>query len=44
MSICLKAELDANFIHQVQKASVVTDPHTRESRLFGFVTMESREV
>lgn len=28
---------------QVQKASVMYDPHTRESRGFGFVTMESVE-
>ena len=31
------------FLHQVQKASVMYDPHTRESRGFGFVTMESPE-
>ncbi|KAF5366579.1 hypothetical protein D9758_008933 [Tetrapyrgos nigripes] len=30
-------------IGRVAKASVVYDPHTRESRLFGFVTMESAE-
>ena len=30
-------------IHQVQKASVMYDPHTRESRGFGFVTMETAE-
>ncbi|KAF5344473.1 hypothetical protein D9758_014142 [Tetrapyrgos nigripes] len=30
-------------IGRVAKASVVYDPHTRESRLFGFVTMESSE-
>ncbi|KAE9401204.1 RNA-binding domain-containing protein [Gymnopus androsaceus JB14] len=38
-------ELEATFakVGRVQKASVVTDPHTRESRLFGFVTMETRE-
>ncbi|KAF9262615.1 hypothetical protein L218DRAFT_801574, partial [Marasmius fiardii PR-910] len=30
-------------IGRVSKASVVYDPHTRESRLFGFVTMESAE-
>ena len=28
---------------QVKKASVMYDPHTRESRGFGFVTMESVE-
>ena len=28
---------------QVKKASVMYDPHTRESRGFGFVTMESSE-
>ena len=28
---------------QVKKASVMYDPHTRESRGFGFVTMESAE-
>ena len=28
---------------QVQKAQVMYDPHTRESRGFGFVTMESAE-
>lgn len=28
---------------QVQKASVMLDPHTRESRGFGFVTMETAE-
>ncbi|KAF9074585.1 hypothetical protein BDP27DRAFT_1415998 [Rhodocollybia butyracea] len=38
-------ELEAVFVKvgRVQKASVVYDPHTRESRQFGFVTMESRE-
>ncbi|KIK61782.1 hypothetical protein GYMLUDRAFT_260799 [Collybiopsis luxurians FD-317 M1] len=30
-------------IGRVSKASVVYDPHTRESRLFGFVTMETSE-
>ncbi|KAJ7616469.1 hypothetical protein FB45DRAFT_728209, partial [Roridomyces roridus] len=30
-------------IGRVQKASVMYDPHTRESRGFGFVTMESGE-
>jgi len=30
-------------IVQVKKASVMYDPHTRESRGFGFVTMESAE-
>jgi len=30
-------------IYQVKKASVMYDPHTRESRGFGFVTMESAE-
>ena len=28
---------------QVKKASVMYDPHTRESRGFGFVTMETSE-
>lgn len=28
---------------KVKKASVMYDPHTRESRGFGFVTMESLE-
>jgi RNA recognition motif-containing protein len=28
---------------QVKKASVMYDPHSRESRGFGFVTMESAE-
>ena len=28
---------------KVKKASVMYDPHTRESRGFGFVTMESAE-
>ena len=28
---------------QVQKAQVMYDPHTRESRGFGFVTMETPE-
>ncbi len=28
---------------QVQKASVMLDPHTRDSRGFGFVTMETAE-
>ena len=27
--------------NQVQKAQVMYDPHTRESRGFGFVTMET---
>ncbi|KAJ7572802.1 hypothetical protein C8J56DRAFT_987047 [Mycena floridula] len=30
-------------VGRVQKASVMFDPHTRESRGFGFVTMESAE-
>ncbi|KAJ3721199.1 hypothetical protein C8R42DRAFT_696652 [Lentinula raphanica] len=30
-------------VGRVSKASVVYDPHTRESRLFGFVTMETVE-
>ena len=30
-------------ISQVKKAQVMYDPHTRESRGFGFVTMESSE-
>ncbi|KAJ7496236.1 hypothetical protein B0H11DRAFT_1715829, partial [Mycena galericulata] len=38
-------ELEAAFarIGRVKKASVMYDPHTRESRGFGFVTMESAE-
>lgn len=38
-------ELEALFakVGRVQKASVMYDPHTRESRGFGFVTMESTE-
>ncbi|TFK42217.1 hypothetical protein BDQ12DRAFT_357096 [Crucibulum laeve] len=38
-------ELEAAFskIGRVQKASVMYDPHTRESRGFGFVTMETAE-
>lgn len=38
-------DLEAAFakIGRVQKASVMYDPHTRESRGFGFVTMESAE-
>ncbi|KAJ3914689.1 RNA-binding domain-containing protein [Lentinula edodes] len=38
-------DLEAAFakIGRVSKASVVYDPHTRESRLFGFVTMETAE-
>lgn len=31
------------FLIQVKKASVMYDPHTRESRGFGFVTMETPE-
>ncbi|EEB91404.1 hypothetical protein MPER_10238 [Moniliophthora perniciosa FA553] len=36
-------DLEAAFakVGRVSKASVVYDPHTRESRLFGFVTMET---
>ncbi|KAF5342858.1 hypothetical protein D9757_014329 [Collybiopsis confluens] len=30
-------------VGRVQRASVVYDPHTRESRQFGFVSMESQE-
>jgi RNA recognition motif-containing protein len=30
-------------LNQVKKASVMYDPHTRESRGFGFVTMETGE-
>ncbi|KAF8916644.1 hypothetical protein CPB85DRAFT_1431964 [Mucidula mucida] len=30
-------------VGRVQKASIMYDPHTRESRGFGFVTMESPE-
>ncbi|KAI0275214.1 hypothetical protein BC834DRAFT_840103 [Gloeopeniophorella convolvens] len=33
----------ASAFSQVKKASVMYDPHTRESRGFGFVTMESAE-
>lgn len=29
--------------HKVDKASIMFDPHTRESRGFGFVTMETSE-
>ncbi|KAF4573672.1 hypothetical protein EYR36_008190 [Pleurotus pulmonarius] len=38
-------DLEAAFakIGRVQKASVMYDPHTRESRGFGFVTMETAE-
>ncbi|TFK21274.1 hypothetical protein FA15DRAFT_598169, partial [Coprinopsis marcescibilis] len=38
-------ELEAAFakLGRVQKASVMYDPHTRESRGFGFVTMETAE-
>ncbi|KAH9973202.1 hypothetical protein BGW80DRAFT_256867 [Lactifluus volemus] len=38
-------DLEASFakIGRVKKASVMYDPHTRESRGFGFVTMESAE-
>ncbi|KAF5387301.1 hypothetical protein D9757_005750 [Collybiopsis confluens] len=38
-------ELESAFakIGRVSRASVVYDPHTRESRLFGFVTMETPE-
>ncbi|KAK7055759.1 hypothetical protein R3P38DRAFT_2760933 [Favolaschia claudopus] len=38
-------DLEAAFakIGRVQKASVMYDPHTRESRGFGFVTMETPE-
>ncbi|KAL0564579.1 hypothetical protein V5O48_017463, partial [Marasmius crinis-equi] len=38
-------DLEAAFakVGRVAKASVVYDPHTRESRLFGFVTMETAE-
>ncbi|KAI0299833.1 hypothetical protein BC826DRAFT_714965 [Russula brevipes] len=38
-------DLEAAFakIGRVKKASVMYDPHTRESRGFGFVTMESLE-
>ncbi|KAK1230802.1 hypothetical protein PQX77_006102 [Marasmius sp. AFHP31] len=34
-------ELSLLRMSQVTKAQVVYDPHTRESRLFGFVTMQS---
>ncbi|KAF8129407.1 hypothetical protein K438DRAFT_1644752, partial [Mycena galopus ATCC 62051] len=38
-------DLEAAFakIGRVKKASVMYDPHTRESRGFGFVTMETPE-
>ncbi|KAF8586085.1 RNA-binding domain-containing protein [Ramaria rubella] len=38
-------DLEAAFgkFGRVQKAAVMFDPHTRESRGFGFVTMESAE-
>jgi len=38
-------DLEAAFakVGRVKKASVMYDPHTRESRGFGFVTMESNE-
>ncbi|PPQ96150.1 hypothetical protein CVT26_004785 [Gymnopilus dilepis] len=38
-------DLEAAFakIGRVKKASVMYDPHTRESRGFGFVTMETAE-
>lgn len=38
-------DLEAAFakIGRVQKASVMLDPHTRDSRGFGFVTMETAE-
>ncbi|EIN14325.1 RNA-binding domain-containing protein [Punctularia strigosozonata HHB-11173 SS5] len=38
-------DLEAAFakVGRVQKASVMYDPHTRESRGFGFVTMETAE-
>ncbi|KAJ7590339.1 hypothetical protein C8J56DRAFT_743934, partial [Mycena floridula] len=38
-------DLEAEFgkIGRVQKASVMFDPHSRESRGFGFVTMETAE-
>lgn len=32
-----------NAIRKVKKASVMHDPHTRDSRGFGFVTMETAE-
>jgi transformer-2 protein len=34
-------ETDHQHDNQVQKAQVMRDPHTHESRGFGFVTMES---
>lgn len=42
-SIKFVIEMDIYDFYQVQKASVMYDPHTRESRGFGFVTMESAE-
>jgi len=45
--VCYSFLLDccahADLFFQVQKASVVFDPHTRESRGFAFVTMETPE-
>lgn len=37
----LVLRLLTNTTRQVQKAQVMRDPHTHESRGFGFVTMES---
>lgn len=37
------ADVRLRYIVQVQKASVMYDPHSRESRGFGFVTMETPE-
>lgn len=47
MSLLLYLLLELSVISflrsQVKKASVMYDPHTRESRGFGFVTMETGE-
>jgi transformer-2 protein len=37
------SKYSSNSFFQVKKASVMYDPHTRESRGFGFVTMETGE-
>lgn len=31
-------------VHKVARAAIMYDPHTRESRGFGFVTMETAEA
>lgn len=40
---CLLSFILTTIYFQVQKASVMHDPHSRESRGFGFVTMETGE-